>query len=117
MAVKRALSFLLILLMLFGLCACADTEPDWIEPSLSLIQRAEKQVQEELRVYIYVTYPVHELPDVTTAVTELGGNQYKVTGEVTFTDANGKSYSGTYEADVQYLQDVDNFHVTFALDI
>ena len=114
---KRAGSILLILLMIFSLCACADAEPDWVEPSLSLIQRAEKEVQEELRVYIYVTYPVHELPNVTAAVTELGGDQYNATGMVSFTDVNGKTHSGTFDADVSYLRDVDNFHVTFTLDI
>ena len=113
---KRFLSLLLILLLTFGLCACADTEPDWVEPTLSLAQRAEKEVQEELRVYIYVSYPVLEFPNVTTAVTDLGGNQYGVTGEVTFTDANGKFLRGIYEANVVYFPDVDNFHVTYTLD-
>lgn len=113
---KKAVLILLVLAMAFSMCACGSSEKDEPISTKSLAERVEEKVKEELRVYIYITYSVTELPEVTTHVEYLGDDAYKVTGLVSFRDEKKTLYTATYDADVMYLSDSNSLHVQFTLD-
>ena len=68
-----------------------------------------------IMVEIALSYDTTGVPTITTFVDEIGENTYEVTGKVTVKDKYGDSYTGKYDAEVEYNPATDNCDVDLEL--
>ena len=64
--------------------------------------KLESAVKSRIMVEITLTYETTGVPSITTYVKEIGDNLYEVTGKVSVKDKYGDSYTGKYDAEVEY---------------
>lgn len=96
---KRILSATLILLMCLSLCACGSSGESESQSVESIV---ENRVKSYIMAEIALTYETEGVPTITYFVNQAGENQYEVTGKVTVKDKYGDSYTGKYDALVDY---------------
>ena len=83
----------------FGLCACGGGST---ESKDSPEDKVSSAVISRITVEILLSYDTNGTPTITTYVDEIGNNRYEVTGKVTVYDKYSDSYTGKYDAEVEY---------------
>lgn len=96
---KRVFSLLLVIALCFGLCACGGGSK---ESEKSPSEAVTSAVKSRIMVEIALGYDTVGVPSITTYVDEVSSNLYEVTGKVTVKDKYGDSYTGKYDAEVEY---------------
>ena len=108
---KKAISILLVLIIVIGLGACGNEEHSQ-EKTLS--DRAADAVENHIWSYVYVAYnqPQNILVN-TTHISQTNDNTFKVSGKVTVTDKYGDKFTGKYDATATYNPSTDDFDVQY----
>ena len=83
----------------FAVCACGGNAGASDEDITGEIEYA---VSLDLNVKVAMNYDVKGISNITYYVSEMGENQYEVTGKVTVLDKYGDSYTGNYDSIVEY---------------
>ena len=96
---KRVISLILVAAFCLGLCACGSGGSKSENTPESKVVSA---VRSQIMVEIMLSYDTNGVPTITTYVDELGANRYEVTGKVTVRDKYGDTYTGKYDAEVEY---------------
>lgn len=96
---KRVFALILAFALCFGLCACGGGST---ESKDSPEEKVRIAVRSQIVVELMFSYDTTGAPTITTYVDEIGNNRYEVTGKVTVNDKYGDSYTGKYDAEVEY---------------
>ena len=78
-------------------CACGDEAEE-----KSVNEVIGDAIESYVRVDVSLRYEISGLPTVTHYINQLEENQYEVTGKVTVKDKYGDTYTGKYDAVVDY---------------
>ena len=105
---KKILLVLLTLVFVFSLVACDDTG----EKTDSVSDEVKSAVRGRIIATVALQYDTTGSPNITFFVDEIGDNIYEVTGKVTVRDKYGDSYTGKYDAEVEYNPEDDDCNVT-----
>ena len=109
---KRVFALILAVALCFGLCACGGGST---ESKASPEEKVSSAVRSRIIVEITFSYDTTGVPTITTYVDEIGDNRYEVTGKVTVKDKYGDSYTGKYDAEVEYDPVTDDCDVDLEL--
>lgn len=101
---KKMIALVLSLVLCLSLCACGDNGDD----TTSVNQKVKNSVIAQLTLKVKLQYEITGQPIITTNIKEISENRYKVTGKITVRDAYGDSYTGKYDAIVDYDPSKDN---------
>lgn len=96
---SRIISVLLAVAMSFIMCACGGAN---VKEELSVEELVEFSVQAKIGGLVKIMYDITGAPRITCYVEEVDENEYEVTGKVTVTDKYGDTYTGKYDAEVEY---------------
>ena len=94
---KKILIVLLIVVAVLSLVSCNGAESE-----LSVYDRVKIAVESHINVYHMYKYDVAGRPEITYFMDEIQTNVYEVTGKVTVQDKYGDTYTGKYDAVVEY---------------
>ncbi len=109
---KKVISLLLVLVLCLGLCACGGGNSESEEsPEDSVISAVRARIMAE----IALGYETTGVPTITTFVSEIDETTYEVTGKVSVKDKYGDSYTGKYDAEVDYNPETGNCNVDLSL--
>lgn len=108
---KKILALLLAIALCVGLCACGGSK----EPEINPESEAADAVRSRIMVEIALGYDTVGVPSITTYVDQVGENTYEVTGKVTVKDKYGDSYTGKYDATVEYDPATEDCDVDLSL--
>ena len=95
---KRIFALLMAIVLCFGLCACGGSK----EPEKTPEDKVTSAVRSYIMVEITLSYETTGVPSITTFVNQIDETTYEVTGKVTVKDKYGDSYTGKYDAMVEY---------------
>lgn len=95
---KRVIALLLVLVLCVGLCACSNSGTT----KNSKEDKVVSSVKSRIMVEVKLNYDTTGAPTITTNVKKISENTYEVTGKVTVKDKYGDSYTGKYDAEVEY---------------
>ena len=99
---KKILLMLLMSALVFTFVACdLNNEPEK-SPEELIIEDVESCVTAEIIATIIWQYDTEGSPLITHYVDEIGENKFEVTGKVTVRDKYGDTYTGKYDAIVEY---------------
>jgi len=105
---KKIISLLLAMLLIFSLCACSSSEGSGNSEEDKVISAVESRAIVEMTL----GYETNGVPQITTAsVEEVSENKWEVSGKITVNDKYGDSYTGTYDAVVEYNPETDDASV------
>ncbi len=109
---KKLLAAFLALVLCFSLCACADkkTNTETVE------DKVRSAVEARLITYVALSYDTVGVPSITCYIDEVDENKFEVSGKVTVKDKYGDTYSGKYDAEVEYNPSTDECSVDYDLD-
>ena len=95
---KKFLTSILTMLACFSLCACGSDGGN-VE---SVEDKVKNAVETRIKVNIIMQYETTGVPNITYYVDEISENNFEVTGKVTVRDKYGDTYTGNYDAVVEY---------------
>lgn len=95
---KKFLAILMVALLSISLVACSGSKE---EPE-SVTDKVKDEVKYRIMATIAVQYETTGVPNITYYVDEMGDNTYEVTGKVSVKDKYGDTYTGKYDAVVEY---------------
>lgn len=110
---KRVFALILVFALCFGLCACGGGST---ESKDSPEDKVRSAVRSRIMVEIALGYETTGVPTITAYVDDIGNNCYEVTGKVTVKDKYGDSYTGKYDAEVEYDPATGDCDVDLELD-
>ena len=95
---KRVIALLLVVVLCVGLCACSNSGTTKNSKEDKVVSEVKSYITFEIKYY----YDTVGMPTITTHVEKISENTYEVTGKVTIKDKYGDSYTGKYDAEVEY---------------
>ena len=101
---KKVLAIILAMILCFSLCACNGGNEEDTE---SIEDKVKSAVKSDIMATIKLQYDTTGLPNITCYVDKISENKFEVTGKVTVKDKYGDSYTGKYDADVEYKPERD----------
>jgi len=107
---KRIIALFLVLSLCFIMCSCSNSDPEETETD-----KVISAVKAQINTRILLSYEINGIPTITTFVDNTGDNTYEVSGKVTVKDKYGDSYTGKYDATVEYDPDTDDCDVDLEL--
>lgn len=99
---KKFLSVLLMSVIMFSLVACGGTKEPEKSPEELIIEDVKSAVSSKIIATIIWKYDTEGTPIITHYVDEISENKFEVTGKVTVRDKYGDTYTGKYDAIVEY---------------
>ena len=93
------MAIFVIYLFLGCLCACSGGSGESEKTPRDEVVSA---VRSRIMLEVTLRYDTTGVPNITTYVDEVGDNIYEVSGKVTVRDKYGDSYTGKYDAKVEY---------------
>lgn len=90
----------MVILFCISLCACGDNSSN--TGTKSVESMAQEEVKYNIMAQIAIGYETEGLPQITYFVNKSGENEYEVTGKITVKDKYGDTYTGKYDALVEY---------------
>ncbi len=114
---KKLLAVLLLMsVFMFSLVACGGTEEAKKSPEELIIEDVKSTVSARIITTIILNYDTEGTPIITHYVNEISENKFEVTGKVTVRDKYGDTYTGKYDAVVEYdPAEEDSYVVSFDL--
>lgn len=109
---KKILALILAVFMCLSLCACGGGKG---ENSESVEDKVRSSVESRLMTYVTLSYETVGVPTITCYIEEVGENVFEVSGKVTVKDKYGDTYSGKYDAEVEYDPSTDKCDVDYDL--
>ena len=110
---KKLLSFLLIIVLVFSFVSCGgDSSDSQSKVSESVESRARSSVISRVQLNVSLKYEIVGLPTVTCYLNKIRENEFEATGKVTVRDKYGDTYTGKYDAVVEYNPTTDKFSVS-----
>ncbi len=107
---KRIISLILVLtLACCLLCACGGSDSEREKSAEEVIRSA---VESRIIVNISLNYDTVGVPDITVYITENSDGSYRATGKVTVKDKYGDTYTGKYDAEVDYDEESNSAYVS-----
>ncbi|MBQ3088852.1 MAG: hypothetical protein IJC36_04375 [Clostridia bacterium] len=97
---KRVIALILVIVLCAGLCACGGSSNS--ESAKTPKEAVISAVRARVMVEVKLSYDITGVPTVTTYVNEIDETTYEVSGKVTVKDKYGDSYTGKYDAEVDY---------------
>ena len=110
---KKFLCLLLAMVMCLSLVACGGSEKSNVS---SVEDKVRNAVKANIQAELLVNYDTVGVPEITCYIDEVGDNVYEVTGKVTVKDKYGDSYTGKYDANVEYDPATDECTTNVELD-
>ena len=98
---KKLLLVLLVTTLTFSLIACDGKESSKSAEEL-IIEDVKSTVRGEISSTIIWKYDTEGAPTITYYVDEISENKFEITGKVTVCDKYGDTYTGKYDAVVEY---------------
>ena len=109
---KKLFAIILSMLLCLSLCACGSNGGD----TESVEDKVRDAVESQINVDIMLRYDTTGVPSITTYIDEIGENEFEVTGKVTVRDKYGDTYTGNYDAVVEYDPATDDCDVDCDID-
>lgn len=104
---KKILAILMALVMCVSLSACGSSK----EPEETVDEKVISAVKSDITAEIILFYDTVGVPSITCFVDEISENEFEVTGKVTVKDKYGDTYTGKYDAVVEYDPSTDECDV------
>lgn len=101
---KKILLVCLSLALVFSLAACGGQG----EAGDPVSEKVKNEVGRRIRVAITIDYDTVGSPTITYFLDEISTSVYEVTGKVTVKDKYGDTYTGKYDAIVEYDAEEDD---------
>lgn len=101
---KKLFAIILSVVLGLSLCACSESGSN----SESVEDKVRSAVENYIMASVAVQYDTTGVPSITAYIDEIGENEYEVTGKVTVRDKYGDSYTGKYDAVVEYDPETDD---------
>lgn len=95
---KKVFAIILAMVLCLSLCACSGGNGD----TESVEDKVKLAVESQIMANIMLQYDTTGLPSITYYIDEISENNFEVTGKVTVKDKYGDSYTGKYDAVVEY---------------
>ena len=109
---KKLLAVILAMLLCVSLFACGGKGGD----TESVEDKVKDAVESQIQVNIMLQYDTTGVPSITYYVDKIGENVFEVTGKVTVRDKYGDTYTGNYDAEVEYNPSTDKCKVDCDID-
>ena len=93
---------LLMSVIMLSLIACGGTKEPEKSPEELIVEDVKNDVSSEIIATIIWKYETEGTPIITHYVDEISENKFDVTGKVTVRDKYGDTYTGKYDAVVEY---------------
>lgn len=106
---KKFFAVLMSVVLCFSLVACTAEKTETVE------NKVKSAVEARLITYVSIAYDTIGVPNITYYIEEVGENKFEVSGKVTVQDKYGDTYSGNYDAEVEYNSSTDKCTVDYDL--
>lgn len=107
---KKFFAIILAIVLCLALCACDGGDSD----TNSVEDKVRFQVESRITAYVYAL--TKSAPIITSYVDEIRENTFEVTGKVTVRDKYGDTYTGKYDAVVEYDPATDTCDIDYEVD-
>ena len=95
---KKVFSIILAMVLCLSLCACSGGNVD----TKSVEDKVKLAVESQIMAKITLQYDTTGIPSITYYIDKISENKFEVTGKVTVKDKYGDSFTGKYDAVVEY---------------